>query len=81
MTSHYFDFHAVTHSMKDVSVSTRQSLASSELIRMHGYIVDKSVSELKTEFRSGAWAKRIYLERLLSSCRAPLRKRRGGDKG
>jgi len=29
MTSHYFDFDAVTHSIKDVSVSTRQSLASS----------------------------------------------------
>jgi len=28
--------------------------------------------ELQTEFRSGTWAKRIYLERLLSSCRAPL---------
>jgi len=24
MTSHYFDFDAVTHSIKDVSVSTRQ---------------------------------------------------------
>jgi len=36
MTSHYFDFDAVTHSIKDVSVSTRQSLASSELFRIHG---------------------------------------------
>ena len=36
MTSHYFDFGAVTHSIKDVSVSTRQSLASSELFRIHG---------------------------------------------
>jgi len=36
MTCHYFDFDAVTHSIKDVSVSTRQSLASSELFRMHG---------------------------------------------
>ena len=35
-TSHYFDFGAVTHSIKDVSVSTRQSLASSELFRIHG---------------------------------------------
>jgi len=33
---HYFDFDAVTHSIKDVSVSTRQSLASSELFRIHG---------------------------------------------
>ena len=30
MTSQYFDFDAVTHSIKDVSVSTRQSLAPSE---------------------------------------------------
>jgi len=36
MTSHYLDFDAVTHSIKDVSVSTRQSLASSELFRIHG---------------------------------------------
>jgi len=36
MTSHYFDFDAVTHSIKDVSVLTRQSLASSELFRIHG---------------------------------------------
>jgi len=27
MTSHYMDFGAVTHGIKDVSVSTRQSLA------------------------------------------------------
>ena len=36
MTSHYFDFDAVTHSIKDVSVATRQSLASSELFWIHG---------------------------------------------
>ena len=36
MTSHYFDFDAVTHSIKDISVSTRQSLAPSELFRIHG---------------------------------------------
>jgi len=36
MTSHYFDSDAVTHSINDVSVSTRQSLASSELFRIHG---------------------------------------------
>jgi len=36
MTSHFFDFDAVTHSIKDVSVSTRQSLASSEMFRIHG---------------------------------------------
>jgi len=36
MTSHYFDFDPVTHSIKDVSVSTRQSFASSELFRIHG---------------------------------------------
>jgi len=53
LTSHYFDFDAVTHSIKDVSVSTRQSLASSELFRIHRYIADKLLSELETEFRSG----------------------------
>jgi len=53
MTSHYFDFGAVTHSIKDVSVSTRQSLASSVLFRMHGQIADKSLSELEPEFLSG----------------------------
>ena len=36
MTFHYFDFDAVTNSIKDVSVSTRQSLACSELFRIHG---------------------------------------------
>jgi len=36
MTSHYFDFDAVINSIKDVSVSTRQSLDSSELFRIHG---------------------------------------------
>ena len=53
MISHSFDFDAVTHSIKDVSVSTRQSLAASELFRIHGQIADKSLSELETEFRSG----------------------------
>jgi len=53
MTSHYFDFDAVTHSIKDVSVSTRQSLASSELFRIHWYIADKLLSKLETEFSSG----------------------------
>jgi len=53
MTSHYFDFDAVTHSITDVSVSTRQSLASCELFRIHGQIADKLLSELETEFRSG----------------------------
>ena len=49
MTSHYFDFDAVTHRIKDVSVLT-QSLASSELFRIHGYIADKSVKNLKPNF-------------------------------
>jgi len=31
-----------------------------------------SPSELETETRSGTWAKRFYLWRLLSRCRAPL---------
>jgi len=53
MISHYFDFDDVTYSIKDVSVSTRQSLASSELFQIHGYIADTLLSELETEFRSG----------------------------
>ena len=53
MTSHYFDFDAVTHSIKDVSVSTRQSLASSELFRIHGKSRINRCQELETEFRSG----------------------------
>jgi len=36
MTSDSFDFDAVTHRIKDVSISTRQSLASSKLFRIHG---------------------------------------------
>ena len=43
MTSHSFDFDAVTHSINDVSVSARQSLAPSELFWIHGYIADKSL--------------------------------------
>ena len=53
MTSHYVDVDVVTHSIKDVSISTRQSLACSELFRIHGYIAKKSLSELEPEFRSG----------------------------
>jgi len=34
-----------------------------------------SPSELETEIRSGTWAKRFYIWRLLSGCRAPLTKR------
>jgi len=52
------------------------SITCSELLRVSwvnlGYIAGWSPSELETEIRSGTWAKRIYLERLLSSCRAPL---------
>jgi len=75
MTSHYFDFDTVTHSIKDVSVSTRQSLASSELFRsgFMGKLRINRCQKLETEFRSGTRAKQFYLERLLSSCRAPLR--------
>jgi len=36
MASPYLDFDAVTHSIKDVSVSTHESLASSELFRIYG---------------------------------------------
>jgi len=50
MTSHYFDFDAVTHSIKDVSVSTRQSLASTELFRIHGYIAENRCQNLKPNF-------------------------------
>jgi len=33
-----------------------------------------SPSELETEIRSGTWAKRFYLWRLLSTCRPPLKR-------
>jgi len=51
-TSHYFDFDAVTHSIRRFSFD-RQSLASSKLFRIYGQIADKLLSGLETEFRSG----------------------------
>jgi len=50
MTSHYFDFDAVTHSIKDVSVSTRQSLACSELFRIMGKSRINCCQNLKPNF-------------------------------
>ena len=50
MISHYFDFDAVTHSIKDVSVSTRQSLASSELFRIMGESRIHRCQNLKPNF-------------------------------
>jgi len=77
MTSHYFDFGAVTQSIKDVSVSTRQSLLLPNCSGFMGKSRINCRQELETVFRSGTCAKRIYLERLLSSCRKPLRKQDG----
>jgi len=50
MTSYHFDFDAVTHSIKEVSVSTRQSLASSELFRMWGTSRMNCCQNLKPNF-------------------------------
>jgi len=53
MTSHYFDFDAVTHSIKDVSVSTINSLL---LLNCSGFMGKSRINrcqELETEFRSG----------------------------
>jgi len=36
MTSHCFDFDAVTHSIKDVSVSTINRFFASEMFRIYG---------------------------------------------
>ena len=72
MTSHYFDFDAVTHSTKR-RFSFDTSIAG--FFNCSGFMGNSRINrcqELETEFRSGTWAKRIYLERLLSSCRAPL---------
>jgi len=53
------------------------SITCSELSRVSwvnlGYIAGDRRQNLKTENRSGTWAKRFYLWRSLSSCRAPLR--------
>jgi len=53
MTSHYFDFDAVTHSIKDVSVSTRQSLLLPNCSGFMGKSRINRCQELETKFRSG----------------------------
>ena len=53
MTSHYFDFDAVTHSTKDISVSTINRLL---LPNCSGFMAKSRINrcqELETEFRSG----------------------------
>jgi len=53
MTSKYFDFDAVTHSMKDVSVSTINRLLLPNCSGFMGKSRINLLSELETEFRSG----------------------------
>jgi len=53
MTSHYFDFDAVTHSIKDVSVSTINRLLLSNCSGFMGKSRINRCQELETEFRSG----------------------------
>ena len=69
---HYFGFDAVTHSIKDVSVSTINRLLLPNCSGFMGKSRINRCQEHETEFRSGTSAKRIYLERLLSGYRAPL---------
>jgi len=53
MTSHYFDFDAVTHSIKDVSVSTINRLLLPNCSGFMGKSRIKRCQELENEFRSG----------------------------
>jgi len=53
MTSHYFDFDAVTHSIKDVSVSTINRLLLPNCSGFMGKSRINRCQELETEFRSG----------------------------
>jgi len=53
MTSHYFDFDAVTHSIKDVSVSTINRLLLPKCSGFMGKSWMNRCQELETEFRSG----------------------------
>jgi len=53
MTSHYFDFDAVTHSIKDVSVSTINRLLLPNFSGFMGKSRIFRCQELETEFRSG----------------------------
>jgi len=53
MTSHYFDFDAVTHSINDVSVSTINRLLLPNCSGFMGKSRINRCQELETEFRSG----------------------------
>jgi len=53
MTSHYFDFDAVTHSIKGVSVSTINRLLLPNCSGFMGKSRINRCQELETEFRSG----------------------------
>jgi len=56
MTSHYFDFDAVTHSIKDVSVSTFRHVNRLLLPNYSGFMGKSRINrcqELETEFRTG----------------------------
>ena len=53
MTSHYFDFDAVTHSIKYVSVSTINRLLLPNCSGFMGKSRINRCKELETEFRSG----------------------------
>jgi len=52
--------------------SSDSSITCSELFRVSWVNRWWSPSEFETEIHSGTWAKRVYLKRLLSSCRVPL---------
>jgi len=53
MTSHYFEFDAVTHSIKDVSVSTINRLLLPNCSGFMGKSRINRCQELETAFRSG----------------------------
>ena len=53
MTAHYFDFGAVTHSIKDVTVLTINRLLLPNCSGFMGKSRINRCQELETEFRSG----------------------------
>jgi len=53
MTAHYFDFDAVPHSIKDISVSTINRLLLPNCSGFMGKSRINRCQELETEFRSG----------------------------
>jgi len=53
MTYHYFDFDAVTHSIKDVSLSTINRLLLPNCSGFMGKSRINRCQELESEFRSG----------------------------